>query len=395
MWLTFFKKWIKNLAIYFPVFGLLIGWGIIGIPALWPWFCLLVVVIASFIAFKEASEESEKKYKEEKTKREQAEKDAELWKQSLLEKNSGFKTLVAFISEYEKLRDDHISKELVWKSHPARKAAEVVKEQTQLRRKAQLENKITQAQIELYEEYAPFLAELKDDIPDESDVSYLHAYSEEEQQDAVIKFVTKEEYRKLSPGERNQLALDRFWQRNKSKWLMGKLYERYVGYLYEQNGYEVEYFGISEKYEDMGRDLICHKGKEVLIVQCKNWAQFRTIYEKHIFQLFGTAFEYRKKNPTKDVKAVFYTSTHLSDLAREISGVFGIQLFEKQKLDRGYPCIKCNISGQTREKIYHLPFDQRYDDTKIDKQGEMYCATVAEAEAAGFRRAFRWRGTSE
>ncbi len=59
-----------------------------------------------------------------------------------------------------------------------------------------------------------------------------------------------------------------------------------------------------------------------------------------------------------------------------------------------YPCIKCNIgrseSGET--KIYHLPFDQQYDATKIKNRGEFYAMTVKEAEDAGFRRTFKWFG---
>ena len=58
--------------------------------------------------------------------------------------------------------------------------------------------------------------------------------------------------------------------------------------------------------------------------------------------------------------------------------------------------IKCNISPTTQERIYHLPFDQQYDKAVIGNvPGEFYADTVAEAEAAGFRRAFRWRGIQE
>jgi hypothetical protein len=47
------------------------------------------------------------------------------------------------------------------------------------------------------------------------------------------------------------------------------------------------------------------------------------------------------------------------------------------------------------EKIYHLPFDQQYDRTKIIKsKGEFYAKTVIEAELRGFRRAHRWRGST-
>ena len=58
-----------------------------------------------------------------------------------------------------------------------------------------------------------------------------------------------------------------------------------------------------------------------------------------------------------------------------------------------YPMIKCNINPTTQERIYHLPFDQQYDKAIVGNvPDEFYAATVAEAEGAGFRRAFRWRG---
>jgi hypothetical protein len=49
--------------------------------------------------------------------------------------------------------------------------------------------------------------------------------------------------------------------------------------------------------------------------------------------------------------------------------------------------IKCNINNGN--KIYHLPFDQQYWRTVIDKPGEFYAITVKEATKAGFRRAFK------
>jgi len=90
--------------------------------------------------------------------------------------------------------------------------------------------------------------------------------------------------------------------------------------------------------------------------------------------------------------AIFYTTTRLSDLARQFANELGIELKENLKFDQSYPCIKCNVDPATKEKIYHLPFDQQYDNTKIVNAGEFYCNTVKQAEQAGFRRALRWRG---
>ena len=57
--------------------------------------------------------------------------------------------------------------------------------------------------------------------------------------------------------------------------------------------------------------------------------------------------------------------------------------------------IKCNINEKNNGKIYHLPFDQQYDNVKIDKEGEFFAMTVQEAEEAGFRRAKRWRSQDQ
>ena len=161
------------------------------------------------------------------------------------------------------------------------------------------------------------------------------------------------------------------------------------------DGWIVDYFGISEGLSDLGRDLICHKDMTTLIIQCKNWSKSKSIYEKHIFQLFGTKYEYVKKHsPFEDVIGVFYTSTTLSYLARSFAKEFNIELHENFELKR-FPIIKCNI-GREGEKIYHLPFDQQYYRTKIiPKDGDFYCSSVAEAEAKGFRRAYRWHGNNE
>ena len=310
------------------------------------------------------------------------------------ERQIGFPYLAKAYEEFFKLQDRSIIDFLSYKKHSAVSAAAIVKKQSRLRREAEKEKKIAQYLVEYYENIAPFLLDLKEevDIATEQERELLKEYSEEELEDATTQFLSKEEYRKLPSVQRNQMALERFWKRPKSKWLIGRLYERYVGYLYEQEGYDVDYVGIFKGFEDLGRDLICQKGKDFIVIQCKNWSQFRTIYEKHIFQFFGTVFQYKDENPDRKVQAIFYTSTQLSDLARRFAKELKIDLKENFKFVKEYPAIKCNVSMVDGTKIYHLPFDQQYDKTKIEKsRGEFYCATVKEAEAAGFRRAFRYR----
>ena len=169
------------------------------------------------------------------------------------------------------------------------------------------------------------------------------------------------------------------------------MFERYIGYCYEQNGWEVEFIGAIKGLEDMGRDLICRKSGKLQIVQCKYWAAEKTIHEKHIFQLFGSCVQYGIEH-NKQPLGVFVTSCSLSETAKKCASYLGIEVSENIKMEH-FPCIKCNI--RNGEKIYHLPFDQMYDRVKIlPKSGECYCSTIAEAEALGFRRAFRWHGNS-
>ncbi len=310
------------------------------------------------------------------------------------ERQMGFPWLAKAYDEYFELQDKSMVNFLKYKEHPALKASEIVDEYSKMRRAAEKKERQARHIINLYESVAPFLIDFREETEiDENEEGVFYDWDEDEKQDPAINYLTKDEYRKLSSAEKNQLALDRFLERGKSNRLIGRLYERYIGYLYEEKGFDVQYIGAIKGVEDLGRDLLCRKGREVIIIQCKNWSQFKTIFEKHIFQFFGTVYEFQHENPSLKVKAIFVTTTSLSELARRFAHDFGIQLDENHKFDKNYPCIKCNIGQRSSEKIYHLPFDQQYDKIKIEKdKGEFYCKTVVEAEAAGFRRAFRYKG---
>lgn len=238
-----------------------------------------------------------------------------------------------------------------------------------------------------------YIEELFPNINDVFDTGFneQEAFELETQEttDRVRLFLSPEEYNRLSTTEKNQLALDRYIENRKSKWQIGRDYEMYVGHSLENEGYKVQYTGIIENLEDMGRDLIATKENKTLIVQCKNWSQEKTIHEKHIFQLYGTLILYKLDNPMFEVKGVFITTTKLSEKARAVANELDIKIVEQLPLG-DFPRIKCNINRTTGEKIYHLPFDQQYDTTVINKKdGELYAFTVKEAEEKGFRRAWK------
>ncbi|NLH93093.1 MAG: restriction endonuclease [Candidatus Cloacimonetes bacterium] len=323
------------------------------------------------------------------------------------EKSQGFPWLANAISEYHYFLEFALAYYLENKKHRATKAAEEVRRISRKNKVLQVELKTTKYILEYYESLFPWLKDYLGEDRDEfikevSDSTSL----DDDDSDPVSKYFPASEYEKLSVTERNQLALDKYKKSKKSPYLIGRDYERYIGYLYESQGYSVEYSGISFGLQDMGRDLICKKDAQIKIVQCKCWSAHKTIHEKHINQLYGTTVKYyidtiKRKSVKKlaefpdlikseKIKAVFVTATNLSETAWDFANALGIQVRENEKL-QDYPMIKCNINAK-HEKIYHLPFDQQYDKTQIDKPGEFYAYSVKEAESQGFRRAYRWKG---
>lgn len=310
----------------------------------------------------------------------------------LAEKTKGFPWLANAYADYLHLEELKESKHLTNKKRPAFKAAEMVKASAARRREAECTAKILRYQIEYYENLFPWLTEFKsEEIAEE--LIRIEAHKEQDNESDSSRFwLSKGEYMSLTPRKKYQLALERYWKRKKTKFEIGRDYERYIGWTYEREGYAVYYQGIIKGFDDLGRDLIATKGKEVTVVQCKYWSRDKTIHEKHIFQLYGTMTSFQIENPELAVLGRFVTSTSLSDRSKKFSDHLGIKISENTPLEE-YPCIKCNIGAASGERIYHLPFDQQYDTTKIEpEKGEMYCKSIEEAEQKGFRRAMRYRG---
>lgn len=318
------------------------------------------------------------------------------------EKSIGFPWLAEAYADYFYLRNMELSDHMKNKSHPAivsaKKVAQIARERKVIEKKLRIAQNI----IKYYQELFPFIEEFIGDIEDEILKSVLSKDVEKPVREIsdleidpvriYLSYLSKDKYDRLSTVERNQLALDRYWSRNKNKWEIGKDYERYIGYLYESRNYNVYYQGILEGFDDLGRDLICSKDNEALIIQCKRWAKHKTIHEKHINQLFGTTIRYSIDHPDKEVKGIFYTTTYLSDRAKDFAKYLKINIMDDYPFEE-YPSIKCNIAKKNGERIYHLPFDQQYDRTIIEyERNECYVTTVEEAENMGFRRAWKWRG---
>lgn len=327
-------------------------------------------------------------------------KDLEAVKQLAKEKSLGFPWLAKAFSDYFYLRNLEIANYLEKKSYPAQKAAEHVREIAKSRRQIERELRVAKYLLQYYENLFPWLVDFRGEDLDDL-IKYIlekpktEGEFEVESHDPVKEWLTPAEYQKLPRIEKFQLALERYWSKKKTKWEIGRDYERYIGYLFEKEGFDVYYQGIVEGLADLGRDLIATKGKEIYVIQCKYWSKEKTIHEKHICQFKGTILKYEIENPKMKVYGKFYTSTQLSETARKFAEALNIEPVENFPL-KPYPSIKCNVSRKDGTKIYHLPFDQQYDKTLVEEErNECYVQTVQEAEDLGFRRAFRWHGLEE
>ncbi len=278
------------------------------------------------------------------------------------EKASGFPWLAKAFSDYYYLLSQKEADILEMKTRSAPMAAQKIREYSEKIKTIEKKLRITTNVVNYYHSLFPFLEEFLDESDDDllRQIIDKNIYDPIKEAyeigiDPVRVFLSKEEYENLSSIERNQLALDRYRSKNKSKWEIGKEYERYIGYLFESQSYKVKYVGILEGFDDLGRDLICNKNNETLIIQCKCWSKHKTIHEKHINQLYGTVIKYIIDNPKEDVKAHFYTSTILSDRAKEFARYLSVKIAEDFPLQQ-YPSVKCNISQSSGEKyiIFHL-----------------------------------------
>jgi len=337
------------------------------------------------------------------------------------EKSQGFPSLAKAYDEYFNLQDLKMTNYLENKPHPVIKysdAEQARKQAVKERREAEKAARISAYLVDYCRYLAPWLddyigleaAELDEIIKE------IHSSWEkkEEEFEEEVKRHYGPKYEDLTPTEKGQRKLDWYWGKpNKSDWQIGRDYERYIGYLYETKGWATYYHG-KKGFEDLGRDLICKKDKNVEIIQCKRWAQEKIIHEKHIYYLFGTTVEYFLENfgSEKDLQLALFpeliqkrnvtpklvATAQVSDKAQQVAKVLGVVIEEIPfpKLVPPYPSVKCNVARRTGEKIYHLPFDQQYDTALIEEERlERYVETVAEAEALGFRHAYRWKGETE
>lgn len=193
--------------------------------------------------------------------------------------DSSVKKISSLFSDYLLLQYDLSANLLSKKERPAFSEAKRIKDL-----KTETRNYIEQYKIMLYKyEYLlNVFPELENYIEDFQSIKEIDDYSKidnlSNEFDYVRKYLSKEEYKSLSEVNRNQLALNNYIKGKKSNWQIGRDYELFCGQSYEGDGWNVQYFGMEKKLNDLGRDLIAIKGNETHIIQCKYWSKEKLIH---------------------------------------------------------------------------------------------------------------------
>ena len=243
------------------------------------------------------------------------------------------------------------------KSRPAPTAAETLREFRRRTAEAERRAFMWKGLAGAYEDMVPGLADLREEP--ESFAPPEPEPADGGDEDPARRWLPDEAWASLGRQERFQLALDRWKRRRKSAWEAGRDYERFVGWLYEKDGWDVSYVGALKGKEDMGRDLVARRGRTTLIIQCKRWSAEKTIHEKHVLQLFGTCVLYDLENGlggrrrpeslleliapgsvSGDAsKGVLACTCGVSDMARKCAERLGVEIRERLPME-DYPAVK-------------------------------------------------------
>lgn len=290
-----------------------------------------------------------------------------------------------YLSSYEKY--------FYFKKNPSYRSADYIREIKADYKELQIKNK----KLELL--LSQFNDEKEDEIIEKE--KETNSFNEE---NIACKYskLNKEEWKKLSYIEKLDLIIQRYKEKWKNKLNIGLEFERYCGYLYEKNGYTVEYNGILKGKSDGGIDLIAINKEKKLYIQCKYWGVNKQIRENTITQLFGSALKkaiddgenyntFIEKLNSEKIRIILLTKTELSEEAKLFCRGLNILYKENIEINPNYPIIK-GVSGE--EKIFYIPTDLQYDNIKYKSTYKEYkrFKTCKDAEKSGYRHCYKWKG---
>ena len=168
----------------------------------------------------------------------------------------------------------------------------------------------------------------------------------------------------------------------------GVQYERYVGHLFEEQGFRVIYNGIRKGKNDGGIDLIARGDRKIRLVQCKRWniaVNCDVISRLHggVERFVWTERKGKSEKMLTSIRGVLATSGDVEPDAMELARHLGIFVMKKLEY-KFYPAIKAKeiIPGAGR---FLLPFNPGYDrmDFRLGN-GDKFFMSIRDALSNGF-----------
>jgi len=120
----------------------------------------------------------------------------------------GRRWLAKFIADAFRSADDAVAQGLTNKRRAAHRAADEVRSIAAEKRELRVQAKQLEYTLKMLYEYYPLLEEYAEDILNE-EASVVLEEGEDPEGDRVIRYISREEYERLTPVARNQLALDK------------------------------------------------------------------------------------------------------------------------------------------------------------------------------------------
>jgi hypothetical protein len=144
------------------------------------------------------------------------------------ERKIQFPWLSSAIADLHAMEAERDAQVLETEKHAATKAASVVREHGSKRREAERQSRLLRYRAEYYEKLFPWITDyVGDDVPDEA--VDLSGSPTELGDDPVKRWLTDADYQNLSNTEKNQRALNRWKAAPRSRWEVGRDYERFIG----------------------------------------------------------------------------------------------------------------------------------------------------------------------
>ena len=173
-------------------------------------------------------------------------------------------------------------------------------------------------------------------------------------------------------------------------WELGIEYERYIGYLWESQGYKVIYNGATKGSADGGIDLIFISEFTTYVIQCKRWKKGSYINTEEIKKFHQNVKKFKKSNREligdNNLSAIFYSTVKFTSDAKKVAKRYKIDCQVKEfNIVYEYPSVKCGKTYDGR-KFYCLPFDEEFDKIQLHcDRGDCYKFTIDDAEKSGYQ----------